>query len=401
MKTIKSIPKHYLIVVAILLVAMVLGYTSVKSYTASRNKPVISIDGENMLEVEKDTKVKLPKVTAKDKKDGNITKRIRVKVTSSDVSKSKCRRIAKLIKKNKKITFSNTGNYTVIYSVRNSIGKSSQKKLKITVTEPKKRYWIMTQHPDDSGNQGMFYTFYNEYANSLVVIDGGHTENATRVRNVINSYGGHVDAWILTHYHPDHVCAFNAIMKEPEGITVDNIYASPMDYDEYLEIAKWWDEPYAFTDFLDVTADRDVTYMRKGEGFEVEDLRFTVYNSYDSGIASYGDIPNNASLLFKVTGAEDSILFCGDCYVAKLGDDLIERWGDELKAEYVQTGHHGNNSFPSSFYDVVSPKTALFDAPEWLMVGEEYTAKDLKEYFSGQGVQVYDLTTAPNEFEFR
>ena len=174
-----------------------------------------------------------------------------------------------------------------------------------------------------------------------------------------------------------------------------------MDYKQYLEVAKWWDEPNAFTDFLNVTSDKNVTYLNSDGTFDLEDLTFTVFNSYDLNTSSYGDIPNNGSLMFKVSGCEDSILFCGDCYSSKLGEDIVKKWGDSLKSEYVQTGHHGNNSFPTSFYDVVSPKVAFFDAPEWLMKGEQYTAKDLKKYFDEKGVTVYDMTTAPNEFEFK
>ena len=81
------------------------------------------------------------------------------------------------------------------------------------------------------------------------------------------------------------------------------------------------------------------------------------------------------------------------------GECLINTWGDKLKARYVQTGHHGNNSFPTSFYDFVNPQSALFDAPQWLLDGETYTTKDLLNYFQNRGNPTYSYLTAPNVFE--
>ncbi|MCI8881339.1 MAG: hypothetical protein HFH28_11540 [Clostridiaceae bacterium] len=77
---------------------------------------------------------------------------------------------------------------------------------------------------------------------------------------------------------------------------------------------------------------------------------------------------------------------------------LMERYGSALRADYVQPGHHGNNSLTTDFYDLVAPKAILFDAPEWLMVGESYDAKVLAEYFQEQDIPYYDYRNAPNRF---
>ena len=46
------------------------------------------------------------------------------------------------------------------------------------------------------------------------MIDGGWTEDAMAVKDIIKSQGGIVDAWILTHPHQDHIGAFNEIYAE-------------------------------------------------------------------------------------------------------------------------------------------------------------------------------------------
>lgn len=372
-----------------------------KTNKADNKKPIIKISGSKSYNIEKGKAFKIPRVSAKDNRDGNITDKIRVNIKSNIIKGRNKKYIEKRIKKNKSITFNKIGKYVVVYSVKDKAGNKTKRKIYIKVFEPEDNYWVLTQHPDVSGNQAMFYTFYNPNYDSLIVIDGGWKENTEHVRDVINSYGGHVSAWIITHYHNDHVDAFNEILKNRDGIIIDNIYASPMNYDEYLAVAKFWDSSESFANFLEVTKYRKVTYLYTGDEFDVENLHFKVFNSYDPKVSEFGDIPNNASLLFKVIGKETSILFCADCHSPKLADKLVEKWGDELKADYVQTGHHGNNSFPTSFYDFVAPKVALFDAPDWLMEGDNYTAKNLKAHFLTNGVVTYDMMTEPNEFKFR
>lgn len=266
-------------------------------------------------------------------------------------------------------------------------------------------YWTMISHPDDSGNQGMFYTLHNEKSGTLIVIDGGWLQNENRVREAIKAYGGTVDYWFLTHYHNDHVDAFNQIWENPDGIEIKQIYDCPMDYEEYVAVAHEWDFVDSFTRYRDITAGADnVTHLYRGDVLTIEDLTITVINSYDEKVRESGtqDIPNDAALVLKLVGDEDSVLFCSDCHSPVMADLLMSEYSaEELHAEYVQLGHHGNNSFPTYFYDYVDPQIALFDSPEWLMIGENYTAKDMLLYFNEKGVTSYDYRTAPNQFELR
>lgn len=263
--------------------------------------------------------------------------------------------------------------------------------------------WVMSEYSDASGNQGLFYTFYNKGKGTLVVIDGGWKENTDQVRKVINGYGGKVDHWFVTHYHNDHVDALNEILREPQGIEIVNIYDSYIEYDDYINAAKEWDTPESLRNYLDLTKNmNNITHLQRDTDIVIDNLTFTVLNAYNRKIkAQKQDLPNNMSLMLKVVGEENSILFCADCHGEKMAKMLIKKYGDELQAEYVQLGHHGNNSFPESFYDVVNPNYAIFDGPEWLIDSDEYTAKDLMQYFKEKGVVCYDYRTAENRFVFR
>ncbi|MGN0495232.1 MAG: MBL fold metallo-hydrolase [Lachnospiraceae bacterium] len=262
----------------------------------------------------------------------------------------------------------------------------------------------VTQYYDDSGLQAIFYTIETE-TGKLILIDGGSSDNVKQVRTVINDLGGTVDAWILTHYHKDHVDAFNDIYADPQGIVIKQIYDSPIDYGKYIEVAKEWDFPESYEKYLAVTKDAsNITHLKEGDTLDIDGLSIYIFGSYgDVALENgSGDIPNNASLVFKIAGEEDSILFCSDCHDASMADYFMDKYtSEELHAKYVQLGHHGNNSFPTYFYDYVNPDIVLFDSPEWLMTGESYSAKDLKEYFEDKDIICFDYTTAPNKFAIK
>lgn len=267
--------------------------------------------------------------------------------------------------------------------------------------------WVLTQYGDYSGSQGMFYTLKNQETGALIIVDGGNAGNEQYARHVIQANGGHVTAWFLTHYHGDHVSVFNAVYKKPDGIKIDKVYATPLEWESFEAVYQYWDTPETFREFLDITAEAEnVEFLQSGDSFEIDDLHIDILSACDARLKEFysnevPDLPNNCSLVFKISGQEDSILFCGDAHQDSLADQLIERYGDTLRTEYVQTGHHGNNSFPEYFYDIVAPKEAFFDAPEWLMTGEKYTAEELKAYFEERGTRVYDYRTAPNWVKFR
>ncbi len=263
--------------------------------------------------------------------------------------------------------------------------------------------WTLTQHADTSGLQCMFYTLHNEEDGYLIVIDGGNPENEAHVRDVIRENGGVVNAWFVTHFHKDHASVFNAVYADPGDISIENVYTTNLDRDIFYSVAHEWDTPETFDAFLQLAENApDIKRLHADDEFELDGLTVEVFNAGDPGREElYGDdIPNNCSLVMKISGRKDSLLILGDAHTDTLGSFLIANYGDRLKAEYVQTGHHGTNSFPTSFYDAVGGRTAFFDSPSWVMTEEKYTADELEVYFHERGAVTYDFRTAPNAFLF-
>lgn len=282
---------------------------------------------------------------------------------------------------------------------------SSVKKMKIKVKKsvpalPVKTTWTMTQYSDVTGSQAMFYTLKSPEG-IFIVIDGGTEGNADYVRQVIMENGGIIHAWFLTHPHPDHIGAFNQIYANPQGIHIGQIYDNSLDMVYYDTVDKEWDGIESYKKYLALIQNAsNVTHLHGGENLRFGLFQVEVLHAYNENLKTLtNDICNDTSLVIKFTGQQDSILFCADNHSPKIGEYLIDAWGDKLKAHYVQTGHHGNNSLPTSFYDFVNPQIAFFDAPQWLLDGEIYTTKDLLNYFQIRGNSIFSYLSAPNVFE--
>lgn len=290
-----------------------------------------------------------------------------------------------------------------VFKGRKKVSSVKKMKIKIKKTDPAppvKTTWTMTQYGDMTGAQSMFYTLKSPEG-IFIIIDGGWEGNTDYVRQVIKENGGVVHAWFLTHPHPDHIGAFNQIYANPQGIHIGQIYDNSLDMVYYDTVDKEWDGIETYRRYLALIQNAsNVTHLHGGENLRFGSFQVEVLHAYNESLKMLtNDICNDSGLVLKFTGQQDSILFCADNHSPKIGEHLINTWGDKLKARYVQTGHHGNNSLPTDFYDFVNPQIVFFDAPQWLLDGETYTTKDLLNYFQIRGIPTYSYLSAPNIFE--
>ena len=260
------------------------------------------------------------------------------------------------------------------------------------------REYLVTQYADTTGVQGTFYTISND--NTLIIIDGGWAGNETAVRDVIAAHGNVVDAWILSHPHQDHAGAFNAIYANPGEITIRQIYDNGFDYDFISSVGEPYDDITVMETYHALTAAAEnVTHLRRGDVLAVCGLTLSVYNAYDEAVlytvGDEKDYQNNASLLFKVSSASTSMLFCSDIKY-DMSDYLLANYADDIACDYVQTGHHGNWSFSDEFYESTGASVFFLDAPGSITDNPDFPASTLKQWLLGEKKTVLDFSTAPN-----
>lgn len=258
--------------------------------------------------------------------------------------------------------------------------------------------YIVTQYPDATGVQATFYTITNK--DSLIIIDGGWAENEAAVREVIAAHGNIVDAWIISHPHKDHAGAFNAIYANPGDITISQVYDNGFDYDFIKSAGEPYDDIMIMETYHALTKDAtNVTHLKRGDVLTICGLTFEIYNAYDdyvlNTVGEEKDYQNNASLLFKVSSKNSSMLFCSDIKY-DMNELLLAAYSDKLTCDYVQVGHHGNWSFSDEFYEATNASVFFMDAPADITENAQFPASILKDNLIQKNRTVLDFSTAPN-----
>lgn len=262
---------------------------------------------------------------------------------------------------------------------------------------------VITQYGNDSRTETQYSFWTIENRDSFTIIDGGVPAEADVVETVIREHDNHVDNWIITHPHPDHMGAFNQIMSIESEIDISHLYTVEFPLEDYEKIARDVDDINTYYNFLDITQKLSqegrlqVEYLHGGDTLKLGSSSMKVYSDYTPEIVERNlDFPNSSSLVFKISGETKSMLFWADYEDPQLADKLYEKYGKEMAADYMQLGHHGNNGFETSFYLKFHPAAVYADAPYFLYTGEQYRCADTLEYLSEHGVKCYTFSSAPN-----
>ena len=177
-----------------------------------KKKPVIKLSGKSNIRVTQNESVKIPKATAKDNVDGNVTKKIKVSVKLGKKSYSS---IAKKIQKNKAVKFTKTGKYTITYTVSDKTKNKATKKRTVTVVakqESKKTTEnkttaeqttenkttteqvttaATTEAPTTEDNTNNTVTDFSKYDIKTITVDN-NTYNVTRDKHYGNDCGNKI-----------------------------------------------------------------------------------------------------------------------------------------------------------------------------------------------------------------
>lgn len=267
--------------------------------------------------------------------------------------------------------------------------------------------WTVTQYGEDTNAQLMCYVIEGNN-NGLAIVDGGYADDEEVLRVLeekIRENGNVVNSWILTHFDEDHAGAYMALKDRIENLKVGKLYVPDM---PYLEIAKndldWYtDEEWnLYQNCLSIDIS-EKKIVHTGDVYEnVIGLKMKVLSAYDDWIGEEtSNLPNNGSIVFKLIGNKESILFCGDTQSSLISEYLLDNYGNELKSDYLQVAHHGNNSFSDEFYETVDPKVAFFPSPTIIMENTYniswYRAEDISELLEDMGATIYSFKDSPAE----
>lgn len=258
--------------------------------------------------------------------------------------------------------------------------------------------WLVAQLADESGEQACCYILSD--SSHLIIIDGGWSDNADKLRKIIGLHNDCVDAWFISHPHRDHASAYNKLASDLRGITINTVYDNSYDYDFIEQVGEPYDDIKVMEDFY-VLADNSIhkKHLKRNDVLEVCGLSIKVLNAFDDAVkenvGEEKDYQNNASLCLKITNKKQSFLYTADIK-KDMSKYLYTTYKNELDADYVQLSHHGNWGLKQKRYDKMSAKYFFLDAPANIYDNDYYPAHKLKRHLEENSKLVYTFDTAPN-----
>ena len=217
------------------------------------------------------------------------------------------------------------------------------------------------QQTNMTHTQMMGYTFVADSGHVLVV-DGGYTGNDSELRRIIESVGGHVNLWLITHPHDDHHNAVIDLLSNPGSITYDQLGASRLSDDWGKALREGEAREFFHWKAFEQNLDERYFEILPGQKFELGSMTVEVLAGANPDITE--NPINNQSCVFRITEENFTMLVLGDLGI-EAGRKLLDM-GIDLRADAVQMAHHGQDGVEEAVYQAIAPKYAFWPTPDWL-----------------------------------
>lgn len=232
--------------------------------------------------------------------------------------------------------------------------------------------------------------------NNVIIVDGGREEDMPLLKQYVD--GRHISAWILTHAHSDHINGFISEIRKNGGkdFDIEKVYYNFPPY-EIINNHNVQDYEYfcdelneTLPSFLEIEPQiKDISHIvKQGESVQIDECRIDFLFTYHEGLTS--NLMNDASLVFKLTTPNKTVLFLGDLG-PEGGDVLFRESRHLLKSDIVQMAHHGHMNVSLEVYAEIMPEACLWCAPDWLYAEEEvpHYLKDADKLFKMGRIRMY------------
>ncbi len=240
----------------------------------------------------------------------------------------------------------------------------------------------------------------------VIVIDGGREEDMPLLKEYVG--GRRVAAWIFTHPHVDHISGFISEWKKNKCADFDIekvVYNFPTR--EWRETENVPDREYFLRDFDETLPSffeiekelGELAFIpKKGDSLTVDEVNIDFLFTWHKELVS--NPMNDASLVFKLTTPNKTVLFLGDLGPDG-GDVLLNESRSLLKSDIVQMAHHGHMDCDTEVYAAISPETCLWCAPDWLYAEGDYPSylSDREKLFKMRRHRMYGTAVTRRRME--
>lgn len=202
----------------------------------------------------------------------------------------------------------------------------------------------------------------------VIVVDGGTVRDAAHLLDTLRAVTGqekpHVDAWFLTHNHSDHIGALVRLLEtEPDAFTVEKVYYNFPSIQFLQRNESYCAEEFLMFRPIQYGLSQALEFISQGDSYDVGCAHFDILYTSDPSITE--NASNNASSVIRMTLGGQTVLFLGDLGV-EAGEKLLAMHGGNLKSDFVEMAHHGQNGVEQDVYEAIAPKACLWCTPDWL-----------------------------------
>lgn len=190
----------------------------------------------------------------------------------------------------------------------------------------------------------------------FVVIDTGEEDHSDAVIGELHAMGAdELDYLVISHSHTDHCGGAAALLR---AFTVKCAVLSR--YDDSFSGST--ETGQAVADAVSDLAEKCV-FAEAGYAFELGEAHFKVV----SPVGGHKEL-NDSSLVIRMVYKGAAFLFTGDAGF-EAENEMLQRYGKELRADVLKVGHHGSSSASShEFLEAVRPDYAVISCGR----GNEY-----------------------------
>ena len=189
----------------------------------------------------------------------------------------------------------------------------------------------------------------------------------------------HIAGWFFSHGHEDHIAQFISYVDfYCKDTVIDCLYLNlcPLDH---RDGADWMDSHRGYYKLFYAALERHpeipVVRLHTGQTFYVDNLKVDVLCSHEDVFPKDNSNFNDSSVVIMLTAENSKILVPGDAgheesYI------LEARYPKYLKADIVQSAHHGHFGTTDDFYRLVGADVVLFPVTQIMFDGdfERYSA---------------------------
>lgn len=250
-------------------------------------------------------------------------------------------------------------------------------------TEKFQNYDFQLHFIDVGNGDAILIKFPND---KTMMIDTGEEKSSNVVTSYVQQFMwsegiDKIDYLVLTHSDSDHVGGAKFIL---EKFKVSNVYR-PKVYSKSEKELLTEKENFKVEDSKIYNEVIEMVYKEKCNMFYNEaGISFQLGGSKVEFLAplltSYSN-SNNYSAVIRITYQMKKFLFMGDAETS-VEKELINSYGEELKADVLKVGHHGSNTSSSEeFLNIVKPEYAILSCAS----SEYYPHKEVNERLTNIG----------------